>query len=80
MFQKVEMTTGWWLYVYVPMTIFWIWTLIDLIKNADWKEVVVFIFKVIVTIPILLWCETTSLWLSYFVSIGWYFLAFYKYK
>ena len=50
MFQKVEMTTGWWLFVYVPMTIFWLYTLVDLIKNADWKEVVVFIFKIILTI------------------------------
>ncbi len=80
MFQKVEMTTGWWLFVYVPFIIFCIWTLIDLIKNADWKETVIFIFKAILTIPIFLWCDTMNLWTGFIVSMGWWFLAFNKYK
>jgi hypothetical protein len=80
MFQKAEMTTGWWLFIYIPLIIFWVWTLIDLIKNADWKEVVVFIFKIILTIPILLWCDAVNLWAGTIVSMGWWFLAFNKYK
>lgn len=80
MFQKEETTIGWWLVIFVCLSAFWLYTLVDLIKNADWKEVVVFIFKVILTIPILLWCDTMSLWTGTVVSMGWFFLAFDKYK
>ncbi len=80
MFKKVEMTSGWWLTTYVCLSAFWLYTLVDLIKNADWKEVVVFIFKIILTIPILLWRDAVNLWAGTIVSMGWWFLAFNKYK
>ena len=80
MFQKVETTAGWLLVIFIPLTVFWLYTLVDLVKNADWKEVVVFIFKIILTIPIFLWCDTMSLWVGTVVWLGWFFLAFDKYK